>query len=87
MIEFSLKEGDRLQITGLRALIEIIVQLAFVWLAFFAIQGIHFEHFFNRSPRTLPLLIVLMATGLGYLCATFFLNILSAIGNLTYLIR
>ena len=27
MIEFSLKEGDRLQITGLRALIEIIVQL------------------------------------------------------------
>lgn len=34
MIEFSLKEGDRLQITGLRALIEIIVQLAFVWLAF-----------------------------------------------------
>ena len=47
MIEFSLKEGDRLQITGLRALIEIIVQLAFVWLAFFAIQGIHFEHFFN----------------------------------------
>lgn len=45
MIEFSLKEGDRLQITGLRALLEIIVQLAFVWLAFFAIQGIHFEHF------------------------------------------
>ena len=75
MIEFSLKEGDRLQITGLRALIEIIVQLAFVWLAFFAIQGIHFEHFFNRPPRTL------------HLCATFFLNILSAIGNLTYLIR
>lgn len=53
MIEFSLKEGDRLQITGLRALIEIIVQLAFVWLAFFAIQGIHFEHFFNRPPRTI----------------------------------
>ncbi|MBD5807057.1 DUF1146 domain-containing protein [Lactobacillus sp. 0.1XD8-4] len=87
MIKFSLKEGDRLQITGLRALIEIVVQFAFVWLAFAAIQGIHFERFFNRPPRTLPLLIVLMATGLGYLCATFFLNILSAIGNLTYLIR
>ncbi len=77
MIEFSLKEGDRLQITGLRALLEIIVQLAFVWLAFFAIQGI---------PPKLPILIVLMDTGLGYLCAKFFLNILSAIGNLTYLI-
>lgn len=39
MIEFSLKEGDRLQITGLRALIEIIVQLAFVWLAFLLFKG------------------------------------------------
>lgn len=76
-----------MQITGLRALIEIVVQFAFVWLSFMAIQGIHFERFFNRPPRTLPLLIVLAATGLGYLCATFFLNILSAIGNLTYLIR
>lgn len=76
-----------MQLTGLRALIEILVQFAFVWLAFVAIQGIHFERFFNRPPRTLPLLIVLLATGLGYLCATFFLNILNAIGNLTYLIR
>lgn len=76
-----------MQITGLRALIEIIVQFAFVWLAFMAIQGLHLERRFNRPPRTLPLLIVLMATGLGYLCGSFFLNILSNIGNLTYLIR
>ena len=76
-----------MQIMGIKALIEIIVQFAFVWLSFAAIQGMHFERFFNLPPRTLPLLIVLLATGLGYLCATFFLSILSAIGNLTYLIR
>lgn len=76
-----------MQLTGVRALLEILVQLAFVWLAFTAIQGLHVERFFNRPPRTLPLLIVLMATGLGYLCASFFLTIIGAIGNLTYLIR
>jgi uncharacterized integral membrane protein (TIGR02327 family) len=75
------------QLTGIHALIEIIVQLLFVWLAFSAIQGLHLERFFKHPPRTLPLAIVLYATALGYLCASFFLNIFNAIGNLQYLVR
>lgn len=76
-----------MEITGIHAVIEIIVQLLFIWLAFSAIQGFHIERFFNHPPRTLPLLIVLSSTALGYLCASFFLGIITAIGNLTYLIR
>lgn len=76
-----------MQLTGIHALIEIIVQLIFIWLAFNAIQGIHFERLFRHPPRTLPLVIVLCSTALGYLCANFFLDIISAIGNLVYLVR
>lgn len=79
--------GIWMQVTGIHALFEIIVQLLFIWLAFTAIQGFHVERFFNHPPRTLPLTIVLTATAIGYLCANFFLGILTAIGNLTYLVR
>lgn len=77
--------------TGIHALLEIIVQFIFIWLAFTAIQGFHverlFKRLFKRPPRTLPLAIVLLSTAIGYLCANFFLGILTAIGNLTYLVR
>ena len=76
-----------MELTGIHALIEIVVQLLFVWLAFNAIQGFHVERYFKRPPRTLPLAIVLMATAVGYLCASFFLFFISAIGNLVYLVR
>ncbi|WP_373841816.1 DUF1146 family protein [Limosilactobacillus sp.] len=76
-----------MQLTGIHALIEIVVQLIFIWLAFNAIQGFHLERFFKHPPRTLPLMIVLCATALGYLCASFFLGIIGAIGNLIYLVR
>lgn len=76
-----------MQMTGIHALIEIVVQLLFIWLAFSAIQGFHIERFFNHPPKTLPLLVVLLATALGYLCASFFLNMISAISDLTFLVR
>lgn len=76
-----------MELTGIHALIQIVVQLLFVWLAFSAIQGFHVERLFKHPPRTLPLAIVLTATAIGYLCASFFLNIISAVGNLIYLVR
>ena len=57
-----------MELTGIHALIEIVVQLLFVWLAFNAIQGFHVERYFKRPPRTLPLAIVLMATAEYYQC-------------------
>lgn len=76
-----------MQITGLKALVEIIIQLLMVWLAFMAIQGFHIERLFRHPPRTLPLAIVLLATAIGYLCANFFIGIITAIGQLPNLIR
>lgn len=76
-----------MRLTGIHALIDILVQLGFIWLAFRALQGIHWERFFRKPPATLPLLIVLCATALGTSCANFFLGILNAISQLTDLLR
>lgn len=76
-----------MELTGLEALVTIIVQLGFIWIAFYALQGMHFEQMFRRPPKTLPLLTVILATALGYLCASFVITILKSIHNLIYLAR
>lgn len=74
-----------MELTGLQALITIVIQLGFIWIAFYALQGLHMERWFWRPPKTLPLLTVLLATALGYLNASFLLTVLKAIRNLIYL--
>lgn len=74
-----------MELTGLQALITIVIQLGFIWIAFYALQGLHMECWFRRPPKTLPLLTVLLATALGYLNASFLLTVLKAIRNLIYL--
>ena len=51
-----------MELTGLQALITIVIQLGFIWIAFYALQGLHMERWFRRPPKTLPLLMVLLAT-------------------------
>ena len=46
-----------MELTGLQALITIVIQLGFIWIAFYALQGLHMERWFRRPPKTLPLLI------------------------------
>ena len=75
------------QVTGIKALVEIIIQLGMIWLAFTAIQGFHFERYFRRPPRTLPLAIVLLSTAVGYLCASFFIGFINAVSQLPGLLR
>lgn len=74
-----------MELTGLQALITIVIQLGFIWIAFYALQGLHMERWFRRPPKALPLLMVLLATALGYLNASFLLTVLKAIRNLIYL--
>lgn len=76
-----------MELTGLQALITIVIQLGFIWIAFYALQGLHMERWFRRQPKTLPLLTVMLATALGYLNASFLLTVLKAIHNLIYLAR
>lgn len=70
------------QITGIKALGEIIIQLVMIWLTFTAIQGFHIERYFRQPPRTLPLAIVLFSTAIGYLCASFFIGFINAVSQL-----
>ena len=76
-----------MELTGLQALITIVIQLGFIWIAFYALQGLHMERGFRGPPKTLPLLTVMLATALGYLNASFLLTVLKAIHNLIYLAR
>jgi uncharacterized integral membrane protein (TIGR02327 family) len=75
------------QVTGIKALVEIIIQLGMIWLTFTAIQGFHLERYFRRPPRTLPLAIVLLSTAVGYLCASFFIGFINAVSQLPGLLR
>lgn len=75
------------QLDGFKALIEIVVSLVMIWFAFLAIQGLQLERLFRRPPRTLPLLIVLLSTAIGFTCAQFLISFITAVNNLTDLIH
>ncbi|USS85144.1 DUF1146 family protein [Fructilactobacillus myrtifloralis] len=70
---------------GLQALISIISQLFFVILAFWAIQGIHFERFVPIKEQQGKVLLVLLALGLGSLSSNFFLSFIDNLKNLQFL--
>ena len=76
-----------MQITGIKALVEIVIQLGMIWLTFTAIQGFRIERFFRHPPKTLPLAIVLCSTAIGYLCASFFFFFINAVSQLPGLLR
>lgn len=75
------------QLEEFKALIEIVLSLAMIWLTFMAIQGLQLERLFRRPPRTLPLLIVLLSTAIGFTCAQFLISFLIAVNNLTDLVH
>ncbi|USS93727.1 DUF1146 family protein [Fructilactobacillus ixorae] len=70
---------------GLQALISIISQLFFVILAFWAIQGIHFERLVPIKEQQGKVLLVLLALGLGSLSSNFFLSFIDNLKNLQFL--
>ncbi|USS87704.1 DUF1146 family protein [Fructilactobacillus hinvesii] len=70
---------------GLQALISVISQLFFVILAFWAIQGIHFERFLPIKEQQGKVLLVLMALAIGSLSSNFFLSFIDNLKNLQFL--
>lgn len=68
--------------TNADSLINLLVQVGFIWIAFRAIQGIHLETMWNRPPRTLSLLITLLAIAIGEGCATFVITFFTTLRNL-----
>ena len=67
--------------TDVSSLINLLVQVGFIWVAFRAIQGIHLETMWNRPPRTLSLLITLLAIAIGEGCASFVITFFTTLRN------
>ncbi|EKK20877.1 putative membrane protein [Fructilactobacillus florum 8D] len=74
-----------MNVFGMQALIGVICQLFFVGIAFWAIQGIHFERFLPIQERQGKILIVLLAIVIGFTCSSFFLSFIDNLRNLTLL--
>ena len=87
--EKGVKEGDII-LTGLgqQALLSIISHLAFIALAWYALQAIHFEKFLRaHAVFQARLLYILLAIVLGSMVSNFFLDYLSWAQVLPQLMR
>ncbi|WP_413627430.1 DUF1146 family protein [Fructilactobacillus vespulae] len=68
---------------GIQILLELVCQIFFIILAFWAIQGIHFERFLPIKEMQGKVLIVLVSISIGYLTSSFFLSFVSNLKNLS----
>lgn len=72
---------------GLVALTTIISHIVFIYIAFWAVQGLRLDRYVpEERQRFVRVVIVLVAVALGYATSSFFLNIIDNIRNLGYLI-
>lgn len=76
-----------MKLIGIEALISLVVQFSFIWLAFKSIQGLHIERLFRETPKTLPLLNVLLSVTIGYTSVSFFMAFFDTIRNLIYIVK
>ncbi|GKT03991.1 DUF1146 family protein [Furfurilactobacillus sp. WILCCON 0119] len=60
---------------GFSAVIKIVVQLAFIWLAFWALRPLPLVKIMPMYPRQAQLLLVLLAITVGYTCSSFFIDL------------
>lgn len=68
---------------GVEAIVRIFSHLAFIYMIFWSMQALRLEQFFKANHyRQIRTLMVMTAIGLGYLCSTFFLEVLSLFRNL-----
>ncbi|WP_056998287.1 DUF1146 family protein [Fructilactobacillus fructivorans] len=72
---------------GVESLITIISQLFFIAVAFWTIQGIHFERFLPIQERQGKVLIVLLSIVIGFICSSFFMSFIDNLKNLTVLFK
>ena len=77
-----------MNLLGIQALLTLICYFFFIFISFWAIQGIHLERILHVSdPNQFKTLIVLLSIGLGYMCGSFFLELINNIRNLSYLLK
>ncbi|WP_412989969.1 DUF1146 family protein [Pediococcus siamensis] len=77
-----------MNLLGIQALLTLICYFFFIFISFWAIQGIHLERLIRvNNPNQFKTLIVLLSIGLGYLSSSFFLELINNIRNLGYLLK
>lgn len=72
-----------MQVYGIDILIRFCSHLLFIYLAFWSLQALRLDTLFQKHKTTqLKILLLLLATGLGYLASQFFLEIIVLSKNL-----
>lgn len=72
-----------MQVYGIDALIRIVSHFAFIYLAFWGLRSLRVEQFFKAMHTTqVRLVIVLLATAIGYTASSFFLEIIALCRNI-----
>ncbi|QIL46673.1 DUF1146 domain-containing protein [Vagococcus coleopterorum] len=71
-----------MQVFGIDALVRLVCHLLFVYMAYWALQGVRIESFFKK--QTLPQIkffILFFAIAIGYMTSSFFLECITLIRN------
>lgn len=77
------KGAGSMQVYGIDAIIRIVSHLAFIYLAFWALQCVRIDAFFKALRTTqIRMVMVFLAIALGYTASTFFLELIALCRNL-----
>lgn len=77
------KGAGSMQVYGIDAIIRIVSHLAFIYLAFWALQSVRIDAFFKALRTTqIRMVMVFLAIVLGYTASTFFLELIALCRNL-----
>ncbi|WP_306421044.1 DUF1146 family protein [Secundilactobacillus kimchicus] len=72
---------------GITAMLQLVTEFLFIFLAFWSIQKLHIENLMRLYPTQARLLIVLLSVTIGFSCSEFLWRFYDNVRNLTFLIR
>ncbi|WP_281164706.1 DUF1146 family protein [Liquorilactobacillus sicerae] len=76
-----------MKIYGINALLNLISNFLFIFIAFAALQSLRLDRYIAPSKqKNFKWLLVLIAVAIGYQCSSFFLDFINNVKNLSYLI-
>ncbi|NKZ23181.1 DUF1146 family protein [Pediococcus argentinicus] len=80
------RNGDVI-VLGIQSLLTLVCYLFFIGISFWALQAVPFYKFMGNYPAQGKLLIVLLSVVIGYTSSTFFLDLITTIRNLIFLVK
>ncbi len=71
---FTTERIDLVEYQGTSSLINLLVQVGFIFITLWGLKTLNLERAFRRPPQSLPLVLVLVAVAVGSGCANFFIG-------------